>query len=249
MPRAIVTGASSGLGMEIAKQLDRQGYQLDLVARSKESLEQLANSLQNARAIVADLSTSDGVEIVTASGEAPDLLVNNAGFGGLGPFAESDPEMVQRMIAVNCGALTALTQAYLPKMLSRNSGTILNIASTASFQAGPNQAVYCASKAYVLSFTEAVAEEVRKSAVKIVAFCPGAFDSGFQEAAHAGNARLFKGRKLKSSAEIADAALGAMDGSHVVVVPGLSNKVGAQATRFVPRFLTRRVVAAVQAEA
>jgi len=249
MALALVTGASNGLGKELAVKLDQRGYDLVLAARSKDALEQLAGTLRNAKVVACDLSTSEGVAQLVGNCDVPDVLVNNAGFGGLGPFAESDPAMVQRMIAVNCGALTGLTQAYLPQMLARNSGTILNIASTASFQAGPNQAVYCASKAYVLSFTEAVAEEVRKSAVKVVAFCPGAFDSGFQEAAHAGNARLFKGRKLKSSAEIADAALGAMDGSHVVVVPGLSNKVGAQATRFVPRSLTRRVVAMVQAEA
>jgi short-subunit dehydrogenase len=248
MSKAIVTGASSGLGTELAKRLSARGHHVVLVARSREALEALATELGDAEIVAADLGTEDGRSAVVAACPDPDILVNNAGFGDFGPFAESDPAVVQQMINVNCSALTALTQAYLPGMLSARSGQILNVASTAAFQAGPLLAVYCASKAYVLSFTEAVSEEIRGSGVKITAFCPGAFASGFQSAAHAENSRLVKGRKLPTSAQMADAAMGALDGSSVVVVPGLANKAGAQAVRFVPRWLNRRIVAQVQAE-
>ena len=125
----------------------------------------------------------------------------------------------------------------------------MNVASTAAFQPGPTMAVYYASKAFVLSFTEAVAEETRGSGVTLTAFCPGAFASGFQDAAHAGNTRLIKGRSLPSSAELARAGLAAMDRGDVVHVPGLSNKVTAVSSRFTPRPLMRRIVRYIQDEA
>jgi short-subunit dehydrogenase len=248
MSTAIVTGASSGLGSELAKRLNDRGHQVVLVARSASALESLASELNGALVVPADLATQEGRDAVVAACPSPDIVVNNAGFGGFGPFAESDPAMVQSMISVNCSALTALTQAYLPKMVAAGKGRILNIASTASFQPGPLLAVYCATKAYVLSFTEAVAEENRGSGVSITAFCPGAFASGFQEAAHAEKSRLVNGRKLPTSADIADEAMRALDGSQVVYVPGLFNKIGAQATRFVPRGVTRRMVSYIQTE-
>ena len=242
MGTAIVTGASSGIGLEMAKGLDAAGHHVVLVARSRDALDALAETLTNARVVVADLAVPEGRALVAASVDVVDILVNNAGFGDVGPFAQSDPAFSQSMIEVNCVALTQLTRAFLPGMIERGQGKILNIASTAAFQPGPNMAVYFATKAYVLSFTEAVAEEIRGTGVSATAFCPGAFASGFQRVAKAENIRLNKGRTLPTSREMAKEALDAMQRGDVVYVPGLANKFGAAGTRFVPRPLLRRIV-------
>ena len=249
MGRALVTGASSGLGLELAKRLDADGHDVIVVARSQAALEALAATMSSATIIATDLSTVQGRRTVTDAIESVDILINNAGFGECGPFAEISEERSVSMVELNCEAVVSLTRSYLPGMLERGSGKVMNIASTAAFQPGPTMAVYYASKAFVLSFTEAIAEETRGSGVSITAFCPGAFASGFQDAAHAGNTRLIKGRKLPSSAELAEAALSAMDRGEVVHVPGLANKVTAASTRFVPRPVMRRIVRYIQDEA
>jgi hypothetical protein len=245
MATAIVTGASSGIGLEMAMELDAAGYHVVLVARSRDALDALAKTLNSSQVVVADLSLPDGPSLVAAAVESVDILVNNAGFGDVGPFAQSDPDFVLSMIQVNCAALTQLTRIYLPGMVARGQGKILNIASAAAFQAGPNMAVYFATKAYVLSFTEAIAEEVRRSGVTATAFCPGAFASGFQEVARAENIRLNKGRTLPTSRDMAKEAIKAMNRGDVVYIPGLANKIGAAGTRFVPRALLRRIVSRV----
>lgn len=242
MGTAIVTGASSGIGLEMAKELDAQGHHVILVARSRDALDALAGSLNNARVVVADLSLSEGPSLVAAAVASADILVNNAGFGDVGPFAESDPAFVLSMIQVNCSALTELTRIYLPGMLARGEGKILNLASTAAFQAGPNMAVYFATKAFVLSFTEAIAEECRSTGVTATAFCPGAFASGFQRVAKAENIRLNNGRRLPTSHDMAQEALAAMQRGDTVYIPGLTNKIGAYSTRLVPRRILRRIV-------
>jgi len=249
VPVAIVTGASSGLGREMAIQLGTSGNRVVLVARRQAALEELAASLPDSQVVVADLGTSGGARMVIDAVPAADILVNNAGFGECGLFADSDADRALEMIQVNCASLTALCRGYVPGMLQRRSGKVLNIASTASFQPGPTMAVYYASKAYVLSFTEALAEELRGSGVTATAFCPGAFASGFQDVANARNTRLIRGRRLPSSAEIAGLALKAMDRGDVVSVPGFMNKVGAATIRFSPRPIVRRVVHYIQAEA
>jgi len=249
MGRALITGASSGLGREMARLLDQQGHEVVLVARSTDALEDLASDLSSATVIGADLATPEGRQGVTEAIGSVDVLINNAGFGECGMFAEIDEQRSVSMVELNCEAVVSLTRSYLPGMLERGSGRIMNIASTAAFQPGPTMAVYYASKAFVLSFTEAVAEEVRGSGVTATAFCPGAFTSGFQDAAHAGNTRLIKGRTLPSSAEIARAALKAMEAGAVVRVPGLTNKIGALSPRFTPRAATRRVVRFIQGPA
>jgi hypothetical protein len=246
---ALVTGASSGIGLEMAKILDSMGHRVVLVARSAPALEALAASLTDAMVVVADLGTPDGPSKVIAAVPDVDIVINNAGFGECGPVATSDAGRLLEMIQVNCSALTALTAAYLPAMLERGSGHILNVASTAGFQPGPTMAVYYATKAYVLSFTEAVAEEARGSGVGVTAFCPGAFTSGFQATAHAENTRLVKGRKLPTSQDMASAAIRAMERNKVVAIPGLANKLGALSPRISPRSLVRRVAGYIQAEA
>jgi len=248
MARAIVTGASSGVGKAMAQRLDRDGHEVVLVARSTDALEELARSMTGARIVTADLADPEGAETVFSEAPGADILINNAGFGEFGPFASSDLSRAQAMIQVNCSSLTALTGKYLPAMLERGTGHIMNVASTAAFQPGPTMAVYYATKAYVLSFTEAVAEEVRGSGVSVTAFCPGAFASGFQATAHVEESRLVKGRKLPSAEEMAEAALRSMQRGEVVAVPGLANKVGAFMPRLTPRPIMRRVVSFIQRE-
>ncbi len=178
--RALVTGASSGIGLELARLLAADGYALTLVARRGSTLELIAAELGDAQVVAADLGVPGAVEQVVAAAPAVDVLVNNAGVGDFGPFAATDPNKTATMLQLNIAALTELTRAYLPGMLERGHGQVLNVASTAAFQPGPLMAVYYATKAYVLSFSEAVAEEVRGSGVTVTALCPGPTESGFQ---------------------------------------------------------------------
>jgi short-subunit dehydrogenase len=246
---ALITGASSGVGRELARRLNQRGNEIIVAARSADALHELADELGGARVVVADLSHPDGVAALIDAVDRVDLLVNNAGFGDYGAFIESEPSRVRGMVELNCAALAELTRAYLPSMVERHAGQILNVASTAAFQAGPQMAVYCATKAFVLSFSEAVAEEVRGTGVTVTAFCPGAFRSGFAEASRSENSKLFKGRSLPSSEEMAEAALLALDHKKVVAVPGAFNKIGAFMPRLTPRPVLRRAVHLVQREA
>jgi len=166
---ALITGASAGLGVEFARQLSKRGHRLVLAARRKERLEDLAKELGNARAVAIDLSKAGAaaklLADVEAAGEQVDLLVNNAGFGLIGRFAELDAQRERQMIDLNVGVLMDLCRAVAPHMIQRKSGGILNVASTAAFQPGPNMAVYFATKAFVLSFTEALHEELKPHGV------------------------------------------------------------------------------------
>lgn len=248
MPTAIVTGASSGLGLELARGLAAQGYDLVLVARSQAPLTLLATELGGATVVVADLSKRRGINAVIEAVPEVDLVVNNAGFGETGRFAESNPRTSTDMVRVNCEALVSMTRAYLPGMLARGRGQILNVASTAAFQPGPEMAVYYASKAFVLSFTEALAEELRGTGVRALAFCPGAFTSGFQATAGIKRSWMVRGRQLPDSKRTAAQALAALDSRDVVAVPGVMNKVGAFLPRLTPRPVVRRAVHFIQRE-
>ena len=186
---ALITGASSGIGLELAKLFARDGYELVLVARRVERLEELGRELTQrhgvrCHTISVDLAQPDAAaEIVRrleGAGPAVDVLVNNAGFGVLGPLATTEPETAGRMIRVNIEALTQLTRALLPGMLARRRGRILNVASTAGFAPGPLMAVYYATKAYVISFSEALAEELRGTGVTVTVLCPGPTRTEFQ---------------------------------------------------------------------
>ncbi len=244
--RALVTGASSGIGLELARLLAADGYALTLVARNEQALETLADELGGAQVVVADLGMPGAVAGVVAAAPDVDLLVNSAGVGDYGRFAATNPTKTAAMLQLNTAALTELTRAYLPGMLDRGQGRVLNIASTAAFQPGPLMAVYYATKAYVLSFSEAVAEEVRGRGVTITAICPGPTASGFQAGAAMEDSKLVKGRTLPSAAAVAKAGYKAMQHGDAVSVVGLNNKVLASSVRFTPRPIVRRLVHRMQ---
>lgn len=245
----LITGASSGIGRELARLFASDGADLVLIARSEGRLRELAGELAatygvKAQVMPTDLSRpSSPGEIAEALRQRQiqvDVLVNNAGFGAHGPIAALGAERQLDMIEVNVAALTQLTALLLPGMLQRRRGAILNVASTAAFQPGPYQAVYCATKAYVLSFTDALAEEVRGSGVRVSCLAPGATDTGF--AAHAGSqdTRLFR-RGVMDAGRVARAGHNGMRRGRTLVIPGLRNRALAFSVRLAPRALATRV--------
>jgi len=246
---ALVTGASAGLGVDFARQLSKRGHRLALVARRKERLEELARELGNARAVAIDLSKKDAAAKLLAdlesNGETVDLLVNNAGFGLIGRFAELDAKRERQMIDLNVGALTELCRAVAPGMIARKSGGIINVASTAAFQAGPKMAVYFATKAFVLSLTEALHEELKPHGIKVSCLCPGPTRTEFGEVAGFGGNGMFD-RVAMESPEVVTAGLEGLDSNKAVVIPGLVNKIGAAATRFAPRATVRKIAGAIK---
>ena len=224
-----------------------------LVARRKDRLDALAAELGNARAIGEDLSLSGAVDRLiadlAAQGEHVDLLVNNAGFGLTGRFAELDGKRQRQMIDLNCGALTELAHAVLPGMIERKSGAILNVASTAAFQPGPGMAVYFATKAFVLSFSEALHEEVKKLGVVVSALCPGPTATEFGEVAGfkpSGRSAKLLVDNAADSASVVRAGLEGLEAGRAIVVPGLMNKATAQANRFFPRSWVRRIAGTIK---
>ncbi|MBN8219151.1 MAG: SDR family oxidoreductase [Spirochaetes bacterium] len=250
-PLAVVTGASGGIGEAFARILAGEQHDLLLVARSGAKLKALAQDLR-ARfgvavlAVSADLRATKGADTVSSAlkklGRAPDVLINNAGYGAGGPFARGDEEAQMGMLRLNIEALTRLTHRLLPGMLRRGSGRILNVASTAAFQPGPGMAVYCASKAYVLSFSEAIAHELRGSGVTVTALCPGATRTGFEKAAGMAKTSLFKG-KIPGPEAVAACGWRAAKRGRPVVVHGLRNRVMAAAAAFTPRRLLLSIAA------
>jgi short-subunit dehydrogenase len=246
---ALITGASAGLGVEFARQLSSRGHALVLAARRKERLEALASELGNARAVEIDLSDADAagrlMADVEAAGQEVELLVNNAGFGLIGRFAELDPHRQREMIDLNVGALTELCRAVAPGLIKRRSGGIINVASTAAFQPGPKMAVYFATKAYVLSFTEALHEELKPHGIRVSCLCPGPTRTEFGEVAGFRGNGLFE-RVAMESPEVVRAGLKGLDRNHAVVVPGLPNKITAASTRFAPRPWVRKIASAIK---
>ena len=245
MSLALVTGASGGIGAEIARVL-APDHDLVLVARSAAKLDALATELGGARVIAADLSDPGAVGKIAAELPEVDVLVNNAGVGDFGAFAAEDTERILGMIQLNITSLTALTRQYLPAMLERQQGRVMNVASTASFQPGPLMAVYYATKSYVLSFSEALHEETRGTGVTVTALCPGPTASGFQAAADMELSPLVANRKLPSAADVAAYGVKAMQRGDAVAVPGAMNKIMAASVRLTPRPVIRRLVRKMQ---
>ena len=249
-PLAVVTGAAAGLGRELADILAREGHDLVLVARREGELKALADELQQrhgAHSTIAavDLSQPDAADQVIAAigaDTAIDVLVNNAGFGGHGAFAERPRDDERRMLAVNVAALTDLTRLVLPGMIARGRGRVLNVGSTAAFQPGPFMAVYYASKAYVLSFSQAIAEETRGTGVSVTCLCPGVTTTEFQQVAGVEDVPLTKGPLSMTARAVADAAYAGMMRGRLIVIPGAHNKVGAHAVRLAPRRVMLSIV-------
>ncbi|MGZ8328824.1 MAG: SDR family NAD(P)-dependent oxidoreductase [Allosphingosinicella sp.] len=244
----LVTGASAGLGAEFARQCRRRGDELVLVARRRDRLEALAAELGSAHVIAADLAEPGAaarlLADVAALGLEVDTLINNAGFGSAGAFVAAPAERLLEMIDLNVRALTELCRLALPPMLERRRGSILNVASTAAFQAGPYSAVYYATKAYVLSLSEALHEESKGKGVHVSALCPGPTATEFFEVAGSPNGRLAK--MATDPRAVVAAGLKGLARNKAIVVPGMMNKMTSQAGRILPRAALRRAVAALK---
>jgi short-subunit dehydrogenase len=245
---AVVTGASSGLGRGLAARLADRGMSLVLTGRNEARLDETAQQIRRAaprvkvETVAANLATRSGVSaLLDHVGDRPiEVLVNNAGFGSYGPFAEADPDREADEVAVDVSAVINLARAFLPGMLVRGSGGILNVASTIAFQPAPYQAVYGASKAFVLSFSQALWAEARGAGVAVTALCPGPTRTGFVDAleAEVGHTAIY--RRLAEPAPVIEAGLRALDKGRAVVIPGLRNKLVAESGRFMPHeWLTR----------
>lgn len=240
---ALLTGASSGIGYELAHIFARENYSLVLVARSQEKLLELKKELEETCAIivhvlVVDLAQSDAAErIVTQVANLKisiDILVNNAGFGLFGEFTRTDWKREEEMIKVNILSLTQLTKFFVPLMVRNKKGKILNVASTAAFFPGPFMAVYYATKAYVLSFSQALGSELEGTGVTVTALCPGPTTTGFQKTAALDGVRTFAGH-LPTAREVAEYGFRSLMEGKVVAIHGMKNKLLTWFSRFLPR--------------
>jgi len=248
MPTALVTGASSGIGSDLARELGRDGHDLVLVARRAEPMQALAAEFKTKVTIITSDLSKPGAAAVLAReletrGLTIDVLINNAGLGAIGRFDRSDPAKVSEMLQVNINALTELTRLLLPGMVERRRGRILLVASTAAFQPGPLMAVYYATKAYVLSFGEAIAFELRDTGVTVTTLCPGPTATQFADAAEMNRTMLFKSPLIKvmSSAEVARIGYRGLKAGRRVVIAGAGNKLTAIGSRLSPHAVVLRI--------
>ncbi len=248
---ALVTGASSGIGRELCRLFAADGVDLVVVARREERLRELAEQLEAAHDVSVRVEPCDLAnaaarqalfERLQGDDVQIDFLVNNAGFGSNGPFHELDRERELAQVEVNVVALTDLAHMFLPGMLARGFGRVLNVASTAAFQPGPYMSVYYATKAYVLSFTEGIAHELAGTGVTATAHCPGATETEFAAEASNDDTLLFKSG-VATAESVAKHAYRAMHRGKVIAIPGLKNKFGAAMVRFSPRGLVRSIAA------
>jgi len=245
----LITGASGGIGYELAKLFARDHHNLVLAARSADKLAQVATELQTygvtVKTVALDLAEVPAPKFLfdqlQREGIAVDILINNAGFGAFGEFAQMRHQEILGQINLNISALTQLTRLFLQPMLSRRSGRIMNVASTAGFQPGPLMAVYYATKAYVISFSEAIANELHGSGVTVTCFCPGATHTGFARRAGTEKSRLFKKLGAMSAEKVAlDGYRAVMEG-RTLAISGAHNWIAAQSTRFAPRKLVTAI--------
>lgn len=249
---AIITGASSGLGLEFVKLFAKDGYNLVVIARNEEKLLEIKQSYPNITVTVIpkDLSKPDAINEVIQEMNAQnikvDVLVNNAGFGLLGSFESLSIEQQLNMIQLNISSLTELTYRLLPDLRMSKSGKILNVASTAAFQPGPNMAVYYATKAFVLSFSEALAEELIDDAITVTTLCPGATKTNFSSVANVENTKMFS--NAMSSEVVAEQGYHSLMQGKRVVITGGFNKVGAMAAKFLPRKTAAKIAKLVMKE-
>jgi short-subunit dehydrogenase len=252
---AMVTGASSGIGKEMAIELAKKGINLVIVARNESALNELKLEIESKFAVkvwplALDLSLPENTERLlnfTKTNKIDiDYLINNAGFGDFGFFHESRWEKQEQMINLNILALTRLTHFYLNEMLNRQKGRILNVASVASFQPGPLMSVYYATKAFVLHFSEALNNEVKDSGITVTALCPGPTESGFQKAAALENSKLFNRFKMQDSHSVAVHGIKAMMKGKAIAIPGIGNYLMATLASFFPRSFVVKMIRFVQ---
>jgi len=247
---ALITGASGGIGYELAKLLAKDHHNLALVARSQPKLTQFAGELErqfgiSVKPISLDLAAAPAPQFLfdqlQREGIAIDILVNNAGYGKLGEFVEMPLDDILGQIQLNVTALTHLTKLFAGPMVERHSGRIMNVASTAGFQPGPLMAVYYATKAYVISFSEALASELKDQGVTVTCLCPGATDTGFQGRAGTENSILFKKLRPMDAKTVARDGYRALMSGKSLVISGLRNRLLAESLRFTPRKLVTAV--------
>lgn len=244
---ALVTGASSGIGEAIAHKLGKAGVGMVLVARRKERLDGLAARYPNVEVLAADLTTAEGLDSVLARlGDATlpvvELVVNNAGFGTSGSFSAANPERLSREISLNINALTRISHEAIRQMQPRGRGYLLNVSSIASFQPGPDLAVYAATKAFVTSLTQALHEELRGSGIRVTALCPGLTHTEFQSISNtSGLESSFPEFAWMSADDVARDGLRAVAAGKAICVPGLVNKSLATVSTFTPRGVARRI--------
>jgi len=244
---ALVTGASSGIGAELAKLCAADGYNLVLVARREDRLAQLAATLAGthgiqARVLAADLADPAAPPVIFAQirGEPIDILINNAGFGLAGPFRQTDWAAESRLLQVNVAALAHLTKLCVPDMVARRTGRILNVASTAAFVPGPFMAMYYASKAFVVSFSHAVASELKGTGVTVTVLCPGPTRTEFEAVAGLGETNLFRGATM-TAADTAREGYAAMMAGKAEWIAGARNRWMIRGTRLAPRTILAEV--------
>jgi len=246
----LITGASSGIGLELAHLFAHDGYRLVLVARNRGALRELGDELQSRYSVEVRISPKDlahpaaPVELyqeLQEAGVVLDVLVNNAGFGGSGPFLQTEWDNEAEMMQVNIVALTHLTKLFLPQIRARE-GKLLNVASVAAFLPGPYMAIYYASKAFVLHFTEALAEELSGSGATVTCLCPGPVETNFQKRAHIGESKLLKSPLLVDVREVARAGYEGMKQGKRLAIPGWKNRVMMEMLRVSPRNVVTKMV-------
>jgi len=249
MNNVLITGASSGIGLELAKLFARDGNNLVLVARREELLNKIAGELNSdfgveVEVIAKDLTLGNSPEEIfeQLKQKEIDIVVNNAGFGAVGPFSELDYKRQVDMIKLNVTALTSLTRFFIPRMIEKNSGGILNVGSLAGFQPGPYATVYYATKAFVLSFTEGLKEELKNTNIKITCLAPGPTNTEFGEVSGLDKSFLFKFGTMGAKEVALQGYNGFLNGE-TVVIPGFSNKLLPLLVRLSPRFLVRSITA------
>lgn len=251
----LITGASGGLGLEFARLFAKDGHNLALIARNAENLSAIKHELESAHNISVfiypcDLSRENAAQSVFEWSKAQNLqvesLLNNAGFGAFGEFIEIPLTRQSEMIALNITALTQLTHFFANDMLKNGGGTIINTCSIAAFQAGALMAVYYATKAFVLSFSEALFVELKPRGIAVIALCPGPVRTNFESAASLGKSGLFKRLKVANAVDVAKYAYNARHSGKTILIYGLSNKLIVLASKLAPRAVTRNVVRWIQ---
>ncbi len=250
----LITGATNGIGLELAKIFAGKKYNLVLVARNKKRLLKMKQSFEKkfkievmvlSKDLTKEKAAKEIYDAVTDKQKQIDILINNAGFGDFALFHEADWEKLNHMVALNVTALMNMTKLFVNGMIEREHGRILNVASTAAFQPGPMMAVYFATKAYVLSFSEAIAEELEGSGVTVTALCPGPTSTGFEKAAACENSKLFHSQPPASAGKVAKYAYHSLMKGKVIAVHGWRNRIAVEAVRIAPRRVVRKIVKGV----